>query len=222
MSGRGTTTRRSKRPGRRSALIEDVGPVGGGNEDDPLVALEAVHLDEQLVEGLLALVVAAAEAGAAVAADRVDLVDEDDARRVTACSARRGRAPARRRRRRTSRRNPSREIEKKGTPASPAMARASSVLPVPGGPTSSTPFGILPPRRWNFCGSLRKSTTSCSSCLASSMPATSSKVMRPCFSVSMRARDLPKPIARPPPDCIWRITKNHAPISSSIGSHCSR
>src|SRR5919109_22886 len=30
------------------------------------------------------------------------------------------------------------EIEKKGTPASPATARASSVLPVPGGPNRST------------------------------------------------------------------------------------
>ena len=73
---------------------------------------------------------------------------------------------------------------KNGTFASPAMARASSVLPVPGGPTSSTPFGILPPRRWNFCGSLRNSTISSSSSFASSMPATSSKVMRPTFSVS--------------------------------------
>src|SRR5881396_1772911 len=32
------------------------------------------------------------------------------------------------------------EMEKKGTLASPAMARASKVLPVPGGPTSSTPL----------------------------------------------------------------------------------
>ena len=82
------------------------------------------------------------------------------------------------------------EMVKNGTLASPAMARASSVLPVPGGPTSSTPFGILPPRRWNFCGSFRNSTISSSSCLASSMPATSSKVMRPVFSVSSRARRL--------------------------------
>ena len=43
--------------------------------------VEAVHLDEHLVERLLALVVTAAHAGAAVAADRVDLVDEDDRRR---------------------------------------------------------------------------------------------------------------------------------------------
>jgi hypothetical protein len=39
------------------------------------------------------------------------------------------------------------EIEKKAACASPATARASSVLPVPGAPESSTPCGIRPPRR---------------------------------------------------------------------------
>jgi energy-converting hydrogenase Eha subunit H len=48
----------------------------------PFVRLETVHLDEQLVQGLFALVVTAAEAGAAMTADRVDFVDEDDAGRV--------------------------------------------------------------------------------------------------------------------------------------------
>src|SRR4029077_14724900 len=62
--------------------IQDVGPVGRGDHDDVLVGLEPVHLDEELVEGLLALVVTTTEAGAALAADRVDLVDEDDARRI--------------------------------------------------------------------------------------------------------------------------------------------
>ena len=33
------------------------------------------------------------------------------------------------------------ETEKNAACASPAVARASSVLPVPGGPTSSAPFG---------------------------------------------------------------------------------
>ncbi len=78
-SGRLTTMRRSKRPGPEERRVEDVGPVGGRDEDDALVRLEAVHLHEELVEGLLALVVPAAEAGAAVAADGVDFVDEDDA-----------------------------------------------------------------------------------------------------------------------------------------------
>src|SRR6266516_4890307 len=43
---------------------------------------EPVELDEKLVEGLLAFVVATAEPGAAVPADRVDLVHEHDRRRV--------------------------------------------------------------------------------------------------------------------------------------------
>ena len=38
------------------------------------------------------------------------------------------------------------EMEKKGTFASPATAFANNVFPVPGGPTSRAPLGILPPR----------------------------------------------------------------------------
>ena len=37
--------------------------------------------------------------------------------------------------------------EKNGTPASPATARARRVLPVPGGPTISTPRGAIAPAR---------------------------------------------------------------------------
>src|SRR4051812_43327522 len=62
--------------------IEDVRAVRGGDENYAVIGLEAVHLDEQLVERLLTLIVAAAEAGTAVPTDRVDLVDEDDAGRV--------------------------------------------------------------------------------------------------------------------------------------------
>ena len=62
---------------------------------------------------------------------------------------------------------------KNGTFASPATARASSVLPVPGGPTSSTPLGIRPPMLVYFFGFFRNSTISRSSSSASSTPATS-------------------------------------------------
>ena len=51
-------------------------------------------------------------------------------------------------------------IDTNGTPASPATARAMSVLPVPGGPTSNTPFGIRAPMSLNFAGNFKKSTTS--------------------------------------------------------------
>ena len=60
-------------------LVELVDVVGGGDHDHRArVALEAVELDQQLVERLLALAGAAvAAAAAARAADRVELVDED-------------------------------------------------------------------------------------------------------------------------------------------------
>jgi hypothetical protein len=40
--------------------VEHVGAVGGRDEDHAVVGFEAVHLDEQLVERLLPLVVTAA------------------------------------------------------------------------------------------------------------------------------------------------------------------
>ena len=96
------------------------------------------------------------------------------------------------------------DIEKNGTSASPATALASSVLPVPGGPTSKAPFGILPPNSVYFFGFFRKSTISCTSRLASVWPATSLKVILvvvPFWSNNF-AFDLPKlkmPPPRPPP-----------------------
>ena len=61
--------------------VERLRPVGGGHDDDAAVDVEAVHLDEQLVERLFALVVAADGDAGARLAQRVQLVDEDDARR---------------------------------------------------------------------------------------------------------------------------------------------
>ena len=66
--------------GAQQRRVEDVGPVRGRDQDDVVLQLEPVHLDEELVQGLLALVVPAAEAGSAMAAHSVDLVHEDDAR----------------------------------------------------------------------------------------------------------------------------------------------
>jgi len=58
--------------------------------------------------------------------------------------------------------------DRKGTPASPATARAMSVLPVPGGPTSRMPLGMRAPMSRKRSGCLRKSTTSVISCLTPS------------------------------------------------------
>ena len=55
--------------------VELVEQVRRGHDDDAVAGREAVHLDEQLVQRLLALGVVVA---AAAAADGVELVDEDD------------------------------------------------------------------------------------------------------------------------------------------------
>ena len=69
--------------GPQQRAVEDLRAVGGAEDDHRDVGLEAVHLGQDLVERLLALVVAAAEAHAAGARapDGVELVDEDDRRR---------------------------------------------------------------------------------------------------------------------------------------------
>ena len=67
-------------PGAEQRLVEHLGAVGGGHDHDAGGGLEAVHLDEELVERLLALVVGGHGGDAAARlADRVELVDEDDA-----------------------------------------------------------------------------------------------------------------------------------------------
>ena len=68
--------------GAEQRRIEHVRAVGRRDQDHPLIRLEPVHLDEELIQGLLAFVIAAAEPGPAMPPDGVDLVDEDDAGRV--------------------------------------------------------------------------------------------------------------------------------------------
>src|SRR5439155_16786600 len=59
--------------------VEHVGPVGGHDHDDAFVAIEAVHLAQQLIDRLLALVVPTTEPRATMPADSVDFVNEHDA-----------------------------------------------------------------------------------------------------------------------------------------------
>mmetsp|Transcript_12107 Transcript_12107/g.30585 ORF Transcript_12107/g.30585 Transcript_12107/m.30585 type:complete len:544 (+) Transcript_12107:169-1800(+) len=92
------------------------------------------------------------------------------------------------------------EMEKKGTPASPATARARSVLPVPGGPSRMTPRGILAPSWVKRSGSFRNWTTSSSSSLAWGQPATSLKVVPVCGVIMTFAFALPTPMGPPGPN----------------------
>ena len=199
--------------------VEHVGTVGGRDEDDPAADVEAVHLDEQLVEGLLALVVAAAHAGAAVAADGVDLVDEDDGGRVLlglleqvahaggtdadehldeVGAGDRVERDARPRRRRRG-------------PAGSCRCRA--------GRRAGRPWGSWRRRPGTWPGRSRNSLISPSSSIASSQPATSLNVVFGMSLVISLALDLANCMTpRPPPPWAWFIRKMKSRMISAKGS----
>mmetsp|Transcript_11229 Transcript_11229/g.30235 ORF Transcript_11229/g.30235 Transcript_11229/m.30235 type:complete len:296 (-) Transcript_11229:868-1755(-) len=91
------------------------------------------------------------------------------------------------------------DTDTNGTPASPATARASSVLPVPGGPSSKTPRGMRAPSAVKRPASRKNSTTSCSSTIAEPTPATSRNVTFVAGSSATRALLFPNSSGLMPP-----------------------
>jgi hypothetical protein len=60
--------------------VEDIGAVRARKDNDAGEGVKTVHLDQQLVKRVFALVVAAGPPPATRSADSIDLIDEDDAR----------------------------------------------------------------------------------------------------------------------------------------------
>ena len=97
-------------------------------------------------------------------------------------------------------------IDINGTSASPAIAFAIKVFPVPGLPYSKTPFGTLAPILVYFSGLFKKSTISINSFFSSSKPATSSNLTFVFLSVSSYTFPFS------PSPCILNIMINNATI----------
>mmetsp|Transcript_146294 Transcript_146294/g.380254 ORF Transcript_146294/g.380254 Transcript_146294/m.380254 type:complete len:420 (-) Transcript_146294:134-1393(-) len=85
------------------------------------------------------------------------------------------------------------EACRKGTPASPAIALAKRVLPVPGGPLIINPFGSFAPKRVKRSGSFKYKMISCNSSLTSSHPLTSSKHVVTSSTGTIFFEPMPKP-----------------------------
>src|SRR5699024_8426963 len=62
--------------------VQNIRAVRRSDQDNTFAVAEAVHLYQQLVEGLLALIVSTTGSGSTLATNRVDLVDEDDTRPI--------------------------------------------------------------------------------------------------------------------------------------------
>ncbi len=140
--------------------VQNLGPVGRGQQHEPGRRIEPVELGQELVQGLLLLVMpAAARIEPARPAERIQLVDEDDGGRLLAglleqiAHARRADAD--------EHLDEFRAADGEERHARLAGHRpGQSVLPVPGGPTSRMPLGIRAPSAPCSSGSLRKLTIS--------------------------------------------------------------
>ena len=108
MSGRSSTTWRSKRPGRSSAGSSTSGRLVAAITMTLVLAVEAVHLDQDLVQRLLALVVASRRGRRRAGGRPRRSRPRRRCRARCAWPGRTGRARGWRRRRRTSRRTRSR------------------------------------------------------------------------------------------------------------------
>src|SRR5699024_4164968 len=138
--------------GPRQGGVQALGAVGGRQDDDAVVALEAVHLGQQLVE---------VYSRSSLPPMRLPMLRFWPMASISSINTMQGAfSLACLNRSRTLEApmptnistNSEPDIEKKGTPASPATALASMVLPVPGGPTSKTPLGIEAPTSVYFLG----------------------------------------------------------------------
>ncbi len=68
-----------KAAGAQQRRVKDILAVGGRHDDNAEIGSKAVHFHQQLVQGLLTLIMATAQTGAAVTAHGVDLIDENNA-----------------------------------------------------------------------------------------------------------------------------------------------
>mmetsp|Transcript_11735 Transcript_11735/g.25389 ORF Transcript_11735/g.25389 Transcript_11735/m.25389 type:complete len:356 (+) Transcript_11735:1192-2259(+) len=69
----------------KQCLVKNVCAIRGGNHNNAIILLKPVHLHEHLIQSLLSLVVSTRKPSTALAPNSVDLVDEDNARRVLLC-----------------------------------------------------------------------------------------------------------------------------------------
>ena len=67
-----------KTTGAQQCWVQNVRPVGRGNQNNVRLGVKTVHLHQKLVEGLLTLIVASAHASPTVTPHRIDLINEDD------------------------------------------------------------------------------------------------------------------------------------------------
>mmetsp|Transcript_38130 Transcript_38130/g.118557 ORF Transcript_38130/g.118557 Transcript_38130/m.118557 type:complete len:336 (-) Transcript_38130:762-1769(-) len=150
-SGMGTTTWRSRRPGRVSALSRDSAKFVAQMTTMPLFCSKPSSSTSNWLRVILTAVLSRFERLEPTASISSMKTMQGACLRASWKRSRIRLAPTPT----NISSNSEPEACRKGTPASPAIARARSVLPVPGAPDIMTPFGNFAPKRVKRSGSLR-------------------------------------------------------------------
>ena len=163
-SGSGTTTWRSNRPGRNNA-----GSRMSGRLVAAIMTMPSVVSKPSISDNIWLSVCSRSSWPPPIPAPRLRPIESISSMKMMALPNLRAESKRSRTRLAPTPTNISIKSEpltdRNGTPASPATARAISVLPVPGGPTRSMPLGIRAPISAYLSGCFRNSTTSVISCL---------------------------------------------------------
>jgi hypothetical protein len=68
--------------GSQQCRVKDVWSISGCENNDRLLTFEAIHLDQNLIKSLLALVMTTAKAGTTLATDSIYFVNKNESRCV--------------------------------------------------------------------------------------------------------------------------------------------
>ena len=77
--GHGDVNELVEAAGTHEGRVDDVGPVGGTDDEDVLLGADAVHLSEELVHDAIGGAAAIARAATALLGDGIELIEEEDA-----------------------------------------------------------------------------------------------------------------------------------------------
>ena len=69
-----------KTSGAEQCRVQYIGAIGGCDNDHVRLFIKSIHLNKELIESLLSLVITSSSRTVPLAAYRVDFIDEDDAR----------------------------------------------------------------------------------------------------------------------------------------------
>src|SRR5689334_1951786 len=69
-----------KTSGPQKSRIQNIGTIGGGNQNNALVSFKTIHFHKKLIKGLLPFIMASTQTSATVTTDSINFINKNNAR----------------------------------------------------------------------------------------------------------------------------------------------